>query len=294
MKLLVESTQPVQSFLSDEHNIILYTVAEKIENKFYKINPSGEVIDSLVIVDSPFNIAFIKGYMINKVKHQYYKWVSNGNRQPFDIVIQNMNFRDGAAAQQKQLVNILQNGKDIYADYQVEGLAPKKRTSEGLQTVASMKPFAILTYFSQNKCFQFYTDLNTYKYFSSYDMGKLLLTSLFKDVDSRLNKKIIPSKNIRYCYYQKLKSEKVRFSGGGGNAPGFDKEIDHGNLYSDIIFKTDTIRLKEFFYLSEDWEQSSFEIDGKNIGTLTKNKEQPPLVIDGYGYYSNPRLQYHC
>ncbi|QDW24365.1 hypothetical protein FFJ24_005825 [Pedobacter sp. KBS0701] len=186
-----------------------------------------------------------------------------------------MNFRDSAAAQQKQLDNILQNGKDICADYQVEDPAPKKRTSEGIHTVTSIKPFAILTCFLQNKCFQFYTDLNTYKYFTSYDMEKLLLNSLFKVIDSRLNKKIIPSKNIRYCYYQKLKSEKVRFSGGGGNAPGFDKEIYHGNLYSDIIFKTDTIRLKEFFYLSEDWQQSSVEFDGKNIATLTKNKEQP-------------------
>ncbi|QDW24364.1 hypothetical protein FFJ24_005820 [Pedobacter sp. KBS0701] len=86
MKLLVESTQPVQSFISDEHNIILYTVTKTTENKFYKINPRGVVIDSLVLVDSPFNIAFIRGVIINKVKYQYYKWVSNGNKQPFYIL----------------------------------------------------------------------------------------------------------------------------------------------------------------------------------------------------------------
>ena len=103
---------------------------------------------------------------------------------------------------------------------------------------------------------------------------------------------IIRTANIRYQYFQRLKLEKVRFSGGGGNAPGFSKSLYPGYLFTDVLFKNDTLRLKEFMYLDEEWHTSAVEIDGKNIGALSKNKAQPIKNIDGYMFYTNDNLQY--
>ncbi|MEZ2440690.1 hypothetical protein AB6805_03145 [Chitinophaga sp. RCC_12] len=103
---------------------------------------------------------------------------------------------------------------------------------------------------------------------------------------------VIKTPCIKYRYFQKIKQGKVRFSGGGGNAAGHSEMLFQGNLYTDVVFKKDTLRLKEFMYLNEEWHTSNVEIDGKNIGALSKNREQPVERINGYMYYSNERLQY--
>ncbi|WP_431293327.1 hypothetical protein [Pedobacter sp. P26] len=118
--------------------------------------------------------------------------------------------------------------------------------------------------------------------------------NLFKRINKRKvgNEEIISTPNVRYKYFQKLKLEKVRFSGGGGNAPGFTKMLYPGYLFTDVVFKNDTLKLKEFMYLDEESHTSSVEINGKNIGALSKNKAQPVEQINGYMYYTNDDVKY--
>ena len=68
--------------------------------------------------------------------------------------------------------------------------------------------------------------------------------------------------------------------------------IYHANLYTDIVYKNDTIKLKEFMYLDEKAPPSAITINGKTLGMLTKNKARPPVIMIEYRYYTNAQLDY--
>ncbi len=295
MTLLLESMEDIQSFLTANNEVIIYTVADKTENSFYKIAKNGVVTDSLTIMCRPSDIAFVKGFIIDKEKHQYYKWSFDGNKQAINIVAQNERLDWDLQKQQQQLADIKESSAAVYIDYETESPEPQKPSSDDeIQAVPSPITYTILTYFQNNRCFRFTTTLDVSNDFPYSYTEKLLFNNLFKRINTEAsgNKEIIKTSHIRYRYFQELKLEKVRFSGGGGNAPGFDEMLFHGNLFTDVIYKTDTLRLKEFMYLEKKWHHSSIEIDGKNIGTLTKNKAQPSILIDAYMYYTNPDLGY--
>ncbi|WP_316795498.1 hypothetical protein [Pedobacter agri] len=291
---LLESTEDIQYFLAKENQIIVYCVSGENENIFYKISPKGTITDSLAIHCRPTHIAFIKGFIINKEKHQFYNWSFDGNRQAISIIAQNEQFDWNLGKQQQLLSNISKSASAVYVAYDSDSPAPTKSPKEGIQTIPSMRTYAILTYFSNGQCFQFFTTLNVDEQFPYSYTQELLLNNLFKRVNTKVKGdiEIIKTDNIHYRYFQKLKREKVRFSGGGGNTPGFDVMLYHGNLYTDVVFRSDTLRLKEFMYLDEKWHSSDIEIEGKNLGVVTKNKGQPPHIIQAYMYYANPELAY--
>lgn len=294
MQLLLESTEDIQSFLTSDNHVIIYTVSGKTENLFYKISPTGDIIDSLMINSRHTNIVFVKGFIIDKDTHQYYKWSFDGSKQPIHATVKNGQLDWKVEKQQEQLAAIVEKSMTVYVDYQVESPEPQKSTGDEIQTTQAIKTYAILNYFVNDECFQFYTTLDVNRHFPYSYTQKLLLNNLFKRINTAVSgdKEVIQTANIQYRYFQKTAQEKVRFSGGGGNAPGFNKELYHGNLFTDVVFKNDTLRLKEFMYLDEEWHASAIDINGKNIGTLTKNKAQPPVIVDAYMYYTNPKLAY--
>ncbi|MFD0793649.1 hypothetical protein ACFQZX_08470 [Mucilaginibacter litoreus] len=295
MTLLLESTEDIQSFLTPDNEVIVYTIPQKTANSFYKISKSGVVIDSLTINCRPTDIAFVKGYIIDKKNHQYYKWSFDGNKQANSITLQNEHLDWDLQKQKQQFADIVKKSKAVFVDYRTDSPEPQKPSNDGeIQAVPSMQTYTTLTYFINDKCFRFSTKLDIGKDFPYSYTEQLLLNNLFKRINTKVsgNKEIIRTPNIRYRYFQKLKLEKVRFSGGGGNAAPFDEMLFHGYLFTDVIYKADTLKLKEFMYLEKKWHQSSIEIDGENIGTLTKNKRQPPHNIDAYMYYTNPQLAY--
>lgn len=295
MMLLLESTEDIQYFLTPENEVIAYTVPEKMTNYFYKINRSGVIIDTLIIKCRPTDIAFVKGYIIDKNQHQYYTWSFNGNKGAISIMLLNEIPDWDLKKQQQQLAAIIKKSAAVYVEYQSISPEPQKPAADDeIQAVPSMQTYTILTYLENDSCFRFATTLDIGKVYPYSYTEELLLNNLFKRINTKVsgNKEIIKSPYIRYRYFQKLKLEKVRFSGGGGNAAPFTVTLFHGNLFTDVVYRADTLRIKEFMYLEQEWQHSSIEIDGKNIGTLTKNKAQPPVNIDAYMYYTNPQLEY--
>jgi hypothetical protein len=294
MALLLQSKVDIQSYLTPENLLVTYSVPTETENLFYKISKEGNVIDSLVIDSRPADIAFIKGFIINKETHQYYKWSINGNKQAIDMPEQNERLDWDPKRQQQQLAEVLKVSPDVYVDYQYEEPEPQKPAGNDLQTIPAIRTYAVLTYFVKSDCFQFFTTLDVHEQFPYTYTEKLLLNNLFKRINTQVSgdKETVKTPNVKYRYFQKLKLEKVQFSGGGGNAPGFEKSLYHGNLFTDVAYKNDTLKLKEFMYLDENWHTSAIQINGKKLGTLTKNKQQPPAIIEAYMYYTNPQLQY--
>jgi len=294
MKLLQTSMQRIAHFLTVQNDVILYSVPEKNENTFLKINPEGDVADSLTLNAKPEDIVFLKGFIIDKEKQQYYKWSFNGVKMPTKISLQNADFKWDEEKQRKQLDDIAENSEAVCVNYEFDSPTPQKAVANGLQTVQGVNSYAIITYFIGDECFQLYTALNIHQQFSSSYTQEMLWNNLFKRINNKFSYdgEIVKTPDIKYQYFQKQKLEKVRFSGGGGGAPGFSKMLYPGYLFTDVVYKQDTLKLKEFMYLEEEWHTSEIEIDGKNIGALSKNKAQPVKHIKGYMYYTNEKLQY--
>lgn len=294
LELLFESEENIQSFLTEENNVIIYTVHGKRENTFYKIAANGDIIDSLKIDRRAGDLAFVKGFIIDKEMNEYYKWSFNGNKAAIKMPAENTGLDWDAGRQKSKLADIKGLPGTVYVDYRSSSPSPEKTVEGKIQATQAARPFAVLTYFTGDDCSQFYTTLDVSRQFPWSHTQQLLWNNLFKQLDERSanNGKIIPSAALRYRYFHKLKKENVRFSGGGGNAPGFTKALYPGYLFSDIIFQKDTIKIKEFMYLDEEPPGSSIAIDGKRIGILSKNKAQPIENIDGYMYYTNHKLQY--
>ncbi len=294
MSLLLESKRNIEFFLTSENDVIISSVTSERENSFIKIAADGNVADTLKLMSRPEDIVFLKGFIIDKQAQQYYRWSFDGAKTPIKIIPQNSGFNWDVEKQSKQLADIAKQSKAVYVDYNFDSPVPEKMVGDGPQTTQGVTSYAIITYIIDGECFQLYTSLDVHKYFSSSYLQEMLWNNLFK----RINKKngsdgeIIRTPNVKYQYFQRLKLEKVRFSGGGGNAPGFSKMLYPGYLFTDVVFKENTLRLKEFMYLDEEWHTSAVEIDGKNIGALSKNKEQPVENINGYMYYTNDKLKY--
>ncbi|WP_426328754.1 hypothetical protein [Pedobacter sp. R-06] len=294
MSLLLESKRNIELFLTSENNVIVSGFSGERENSFIKISADGNVADTLKLMSRPEDIVFLKGFIVDKQAHQYYRWSFNGAKTPIRIIAQNSGFDWDGEKQHKQLANIAKQSKAVYVDYNFNSPLPQKKVGDGPQTMQGVFTYAIVTYIICDECFQFYTTEDIHKYFSMSYLQEMLWNNLFKQTAKQNGPdgEMIRTANIRYQYFQRLKLEKVRFSGGGGNAPGFTKMLYPGYLFTNVIFKNDTLKLKEFMYLDEESHTSSVEIDGKNIGTLSKNKVQPVEPINAYMYYTNDNLQY--
>jgi hypothetical protein len=294
LHLLFESGEKIQSFLTGESNVIVYTVHGKRENMFYKIASNGDVIDSLRIDSRAGDLAFVNGFIIDKEMNEYYKWSFNGNSAPIKIPAENVGLDWDSGRQQSKLAHIKALAGPVYVDHRSRSPVPEKTVEGKIQATQAATAFTVLTYFTGDDCFQFYTTLDVSKQFPWSYTQQLLWNNLFKRIDERSanDGEIIASPALKYRYFHRLKKEEVRFSGGGGNAPGFTKALYPGYLFSDILFRKDTIKIKEFMYLDEEQPHSAIEIDGKRVGTFSGNKVQPIENIDGYMYYTNPKLQY--
>ncbi|MCX3264854.1 hypothetical protein [Pedobacter agri] len=294
MRLVMESTVDIQYFMTASNELIVYAVPRPEENVFSKFNEQGEVTDSLIIHGKPSDIAFIDGLVINKGKHQYYQWSFDGSSEAKNIVMQNEDFKWNSTRQQELLEKVVHTAKSVYVEYDSDSPAPQKMEGDKIQIVPSIRTFAKLTYFDGGNCYQFFTTLNVYKQFPYAATQELLMNNIFKRINTKVSgdKEIIQTPFIRYRYFQKLKREKVRFPGGGGNMPGYDKILFHGNLFTDLVYKNDTLRVKEFMYLEQDRASSSIQIAGESLGTFTKNKVRPISSIEAYMYYSHPNLSY--
>ncbi|MET3880963.1 hypothetical protein [Chitinophaga sp. OAE865] len=294
LDLLFKSEENIQSFLTEENNVIIYTVHGKTENTFYKIAPHGEVIDSLKIDRRAADLAFVQGFIIDKEKNEYYRWTFNGNKTAIELPAENAGLDWSSGRQESRLTQIKGLPGLVYVDYQSKSPSPQKSTKDEIQTTQAVTTFAVLTYLAGDDYFQFYTTLDVSKQFPWSYTRQLIWNNLFKRMDERSahDGEIIPSNAVKYRHFHRLKKEEVRFSGGGGNAPGYTKELYPGYLFSDIIFHKDTIRIKQLMYLNEERPGSSIEIEDRRIGTFSSNKVQPVEIIDGYMYYTNPKLQY--
>lgn len=294
MTLLLESTADIQYYITPQDEIIVYYVQNKTENLFKKINKDGNIIDSLTIRAKPLNIVFVSGYIINKKTCQYYKWSFDGSNHAHQITQLNVGLEWDIKKQQEQVSKITNASLWVLIDYGYIDPTPQKPAGDELPTTQTMTTYAMLNYFLNDNCFRLYTTLDVTDRFPYTYTEKLLLNNPFKHYNSKVpgGKEITQSPFIKYRYYQKLKLEKVRFSGGGGNAPGFDVMLYHANLFIDVLFRNDTLRLKEFLYEFKDQSSSAIRIDGESIGTLTKNKAQPPAIMEGYMYYTNDNLAY--
>lgn len=294
LSLLFESEENIQSYLTKDNYVIIYTVHGKQDNRFYKIATSGEVVDSLKIGGSAGDLAFVKGYIIDKENSEYYKWSFNGDRNPIKIQAENTGLNWDAGRQKSKITDIKASADQVYIDYRFQSPVPKKAVEGEIQTTQPVISFAVLSYFTGDGCFQLYTNLDLSKQFPWSYTQQLLWNNLFKRIDDRSahDGQIIPSPALKYRYFHRLEKEKVRFSGGGGNASGFTKVLYPGYLFSDIAFEKDTIKIKEFMYLDPERPSTSVKIDGNQLGTFSKNKAQPIEKIDGYMYFTNDQLQY--
>ncbi|WP_343521987.1 hypothetical protein [Pedobacter sp.] len=293
MNLLLESKKNIELFLTSQNNIIVSCFKAEKEKSFIKIAPDGKVSDTLTLMSRPEDMVFLKGFIVNTQAKQYYRWSFNGAKTPISISAQNSDFDWDDEKQDKQLAYIVKHAAGVWVDYKFDSPVPEKIAGEGPQTTQGVSGYAIVTYMIGEECFQFYTTLNISKYFSSAYLQEMLWNNLFKRISHhRLDGEIISTPNLNYRYFHKLKPEKVRFSGGGGNAPGFTKKLYPGYLFTDVVFKNDTIKLKELMYLDEDWHASAVAVGGQNIGALYRNKVQPIAHMNGYLYYTNNHLQY--
>lgn len=294
MALFLESTEDIQYFFTPENKMITYSVQNKTDNRFTKVDKAGEITDYLIIHSKPHDIVFVNGFIIDKKKRNYYTWSFNGNKQAYPITMQNDRLDWDVNKQQEQISNIVNASPWVLVDYDYISPEPNKPVGDEIPTTQAMNTYAMLTYFINGDCFKFITTLDVTDRFPYTYTEKLLLNNPFKHHNSKVpgGKEITLRPHVKYRYYQKLKLEKVRFSGGGGNAPGFDVMLYHGNLFTDVLYKNDTLKLKEFMYEFNDRSVSDIKINGKSIGTLTKNKAQPPAIIDGYMYYTNENIAY--
>lgn len=294
LELLLESEENIQSFLTEENDVIIYTVHGKRNNTFYKLGIDGEITDSLRLDRRGGDLAFVKGFIIDKEMNEYYTWSFNGNKVPIKIRTENARLNWDTAMQKSKLAEIKAAQSIVLVDYRSKSALPEKAAAGKIQATQVPITFTVLTYFNGDQCFQFYTTLNTGRDFPWSDTQKLLWNNLFRRPDeSFVNKgEITQSATLIYRYFHRLKKEKIKFSGPGGNAAGFTAVLYPGYLFTDIVFHKDTIKIKEFMYLDEERPNSSIKIDGMLIGNFSKNKVQPLERVDGYMYYTNPHLRY--
>lgn len=294
LSLMLQSTEEIQSFQLPNNDMIIYTIPSKTENSFYKISPSGNITDSLKINSRPVYIDFVKGFIIDKKKQQYYAWSFNGNKKPINLILQNENLDWDVQKQQQQLTEILKNSSTIHVDYRQNNPAPQKYKDGEIPTLPTMKNYPVLTYFSGNIGYQFTTTMDIGEQFSYPYSLKLMLNNIFKQVNTKVlgGKEIIISPHIKYRYFQKLKQEEVYFPGIDGFTKGYYGIIFHGNLFTDITFKNDTFRLKEFMYLDKERDPSAIRVDGNELGMLFKQKAKHQSPIEAYMYYTSPGLDY--
>lgn len=293
LELLLESEENIQPFLTMENNVIIYTVHGN-GHTFYKIGPNGNIVDTLVLDRKAGDLSFVKGFIIDKEANQYYRWCFNGVKDPLEIQRENIGLDWDVVRQRKRLDEIKAMQGHVYVDYRSIAQLPEKAGEKEIQATQSPLSFSVLNYFSADTCYQFYTTVDISREFPWSATQQLLWNNLFRRLDENsVNKsEIIPSPAIRYRYFHRQKKEKVEFSGPGGNAAGFTADLYPGFLFADIAFQKDTIKIKEFMFLEQERPQSSITINGVSIGNFTKNKKQPLELIDGYMYYTNPKLQY--
>ncbi|SMP07670.1 hypothetical protein SAMN06264346_101679 [Chryseobacterium profundimaris] len=293
MTLAFQSTEDIQSFITSDNQVIIYTISSVKENSFYKISPAGEIIDSLKLHIKPVHIVFVKGFIIDIKNQQYYTWGFDGNKKPIKMILQNTGL-DWDIKKQREQISAIQEAPFAYMHYGIADPAPQKTSTDEIQAVPSMKNISIINYFLNKTGYQFSTTLDVSEKFGYPYSAALLLNNLFKrtNTDVAGDIEIIQSPFIKYRHFQKLTYEKVYFAGPGGNAGGYTKKLYHGILYTDVIFRNDTLRFKESMYLDEKDQPSQVTIDGKTLGLLIKRTVRPTTLIDAYMYYTNPSLDY--
>jgi len=294
MSLFLESKNNIEFFLTPENYLVIYSMPTEKQNQFTKIDTNGNMTDTLIIFSKPEDLIFLKGFIIDKKTKRYYNWCFTGSKEPVKLITQNIDFRADAHEQDTQLKEILKNSKAIHLDFNFDSPAAKKQVGTGLTTVQGINSYAVVTYFIGTEGFELFTQLSVHKFFPSSFLAEMAWNNVFRRLTAknRFEGEIIKSSNIVYQHFQKQKIEKVSFSGGGGNAPGFSKQLYPGSLFTNIVFRTDTFKVKEFMYLDEEWNTSAIEIAGKNIGALSKNKSQPVENINGYQYFTTASLHY--
>jgi hypothetical protein len=293
MKLAFKSLENISHYLTYKNDLIVETVEFDSKKKdtvkiFYKLNNLGNVIDEIHLKNDKEELYF-KGYFINIKKEYYRTWSLDGDTIKKKFGRQNEKFK-WSNEEQKKLYTEIKNSKKLYFTEELER-DEKINEKEGYK----------IYYLQDGKWKIFYEniDRNSFKDLEEeyqktlieinfLDKYSYILSDLIEkessDIFASYHKikegensydepewKLLPNKckNVKLVYFHKLKRENANWS---------------GTLYSNIIFKKDTIKIKEFLNL--DSSKTDYPvIVGKDIIGFFYNQ----LYYD----YSNKYLKYH-
>lgn len=286
MKLSFESEMPIEHYHTKQNYLIVLTKKEFKKNdtliqnkKLFKLDSSGNIVDTFSHDSERENEeVFFEGYLINIDENYYRTWALDGDTIKKKLEIQNENLDWNLEKQSKFIENVNLNATVFFQKYYY---TPKT------------KRFDKIIYQLDGKWNIFYHNLKGKKDIDGEDV--YIVESKGRTVNNLFNHysqedmKWVPNEhiNIQSVYFQKIKLERI-YGGGGTQSAGFTSDEWRGNLYTHLIYGTDTLKFKEELLLDEEWKQSPVKIDDKQIGTLTR--KGVPFVP--YSYYNNRNLNF--
>jgi hypothetical protein len=308
LELMFKSSEPIEQALLPSNDLIVSTTSKKNDSAkikhFFKLNKKGEIIDSISFIETfeNGNEELLNNYLVN-TKHKYFKtWPLDGKKTKINFILQNQDFNIGSTNEKKIIDQIFKNAQFRKVDYdfdyhfksQDDALIKQNQSDTGKPVILKInKTVYIIVYLMNGQWYNFYTLTDISDRISSDELlsSRCSSNTLFKKYNTEDQKwKVISNTNIIYKYFHKIKTEKIIIPGGGG---GFGSYYENywwkGQLFSNLIINNDTLKIYDNLYLDEESIPTPIAINGKEIGSLHRDKSEPaqPLM-----FYSNKALGY--
>lgn len=280
----------LEHFMTLKNHVIFKVPTEKTVN-FYDVNQDGNIVDSLKL---PFEyhqseIKLLNHLIINKDAKIYYTWGIDGDKTPKDMILQNEDLSWDEITQRKHFNEILDHSEYYNFDYVILPIESQvSDNTSGPPIIEGPKLQHFINYIKNQQYFRFYYTIKNDR------EKKFLMTDndLFKKLGTR-NAELepIPARNIKHQFFHRT-SEKIyeKINRIGGGSPATKTMLWQGNLYSNIAYQKDTLKVYQDLYL-EDVPKTTLPIEmGQRHAESFYNKNfkfQEP-----YQFFSDPKLNF--
>lgn len=292
IKLMWESFEPIQHFISSEGDMIVVTSEipkdrnpKEVQEDgsmggtrfyqdfhFYKLDKNGEVKDHYVYkrTRGNWNELLFGDFIVNYEKKYYKTWIKDGDTIRKPMIVQNENLK-WSREEQVNLYRKIAEGSDDYF----------RERKNGTERV---------TYNMDGKWYQLHTNtkLSNGTYYFRANPGynnNLFGEGRFKN--ERFNPNRFP--NIMPVYFQRKELVEFTSSTSGGSISSTSKRWD-GDVYYQLWIKGDTLKFKKAISFDEGFTTEKFyEAKGKDIRKLKAELEEEYLP---YLYFEDKNLNF--
>ncbi|HCN50832.1 MAG TPA: hypothetical protein DIT10_17380 [Chryseobacterium sp.] len=293
IKLLGESFEPIQSFISSEGDVIVVTSEipkdrnqKEVEEDatmggtrfyqdfhFYKLDRDGNVKDHYVYkrTRGNWNELLFGEFIVNYEKKYYKTWIKDGDTIRKPMVVQNEDLKWSREEQLNLYHKITEDATDYFRE-------------------SKSGPEEQITYYMNGKWYQLRTNtrLSDRSYHSGRNPG--YRNNLFGEAfwgDRQPDPNRYP--NIMPVYFQRKELDESTSSASGGSISTTSKSWD-GDLYCQVLIKGDTLNFKKAMSFNENFTTEKFyNAKGEEIRKLKTELEQQ---YSPYFYFSDKNLNF--